>query len=214
MAARARPAAATGSARGEKRPRSTSSQGNARGECFTFRDQGFCDFGATCIFDHSTPKKRRTNLDHGRGGGRGGANSSGNGAGGDTPSGGLGKDGHIKPGGGAGAPGSSGGARSAVKGGSAAAPPRSGWGGGLRRPSTKSTEGGVALFRECGASVQDLTRGGGTGGIEQALVRVASNCLYVLSAHGGRFACMRALENQMPFPRVNVGQVAVWFGDV
>ena len=58
MAARARPAAATGSARGEKHPRSTSSRGSTRGECFTFRDQGCCTFGANSKFqpvDHQEP---------------------------------------------------------------------------------------------------------------------------------------------------------------
>ena len=73
--------------------------------------------------------------------------------------------------------------------------------------------GVVTILRECVSSVQDV-RVAGTGGVEQALERVASNYSKLLSAHGGRFACMRALENRLHFPRVDVGQVAAWFGDV
>ena len=76
------------------------------------------------------------------------------------------------------------------------------------------TGSGVALIGECVASVQDLTRGTGTGGAEQALVRVTSNYLHFLSAHGGRFACMRVLKHRLPVPRVDAGQVAAWFRDV
>ena len=54
----------------------------------------------------------------------------------------------------------------------------------------------------------------GTGVVQQALERVASSYSHLLSAHGGRFACMRALENQLPVPRADVGQVVAWFGDV
>ena len=41
-----------------------------------------------------------------------------------------------------------------------------------------------------------------TGGVEQALGGVTSNYSYFVSAHGGRFACMSALENRLPVPRV------------
>ena len=69
------------------------------------------------------------------------------------------------------------------------------------------------LLRECVASVQDL-RVAGIGVVEQALERVASNYSHFLSAHGGRFAYIRALENRLPVPRVDVDQVAAWLGDV
>ncbi|CAN0515688.1 unnamed protein product, partial [Laminaria digitata] len=61
-------------------------------------------------------------------------------------------------------------------------------------------------------SVNDLRDVSGTGGVEQALARVADNYLDFLSAHGGRFECMKALQNQLPVPRVDVGRVAAWFG--
>ena len=77
----------------------------------------------------------------------------------------------------------------------------------------ESTAGVVALLRECVALVQDL-RVAWTGEVEQALERVASNCSHFLSAHGGRFACMRALEHRLPVSRVDVGKVAACFGDV
>ena len=51
-----------------------------------------------------------------------------------------------------------------------------------------------------------------TGGVERALERVASNYSHFLSSDGGEFASMRALENRLPVPRVNAGQVAAWFG--
>ena len=46
------------------------------------------------------------------------------------------------------------------------------------------------------------------------LARVASSYARFLSVHGGRFACMKALENRLPVPRVDAGQVAAWFGGV
>ena len=63
-------------------------------------------------------------------------------------------------------------------------------------------------------SLQDLVTVAGTGGVEQALARVANKYLDCLCAHGGRFACMKALENQLPAVRVDAGRVAAWFGDM
>ena len=62
-------------------------------------------------------------------------------------------------------------------------------------------------------SVQGLMIAG-TGGVEQAIDRVANSDLHFLSANGGRFACMRTLENRLSVPRVDVGQVEARFGDV
>ena len=45
-------------------------------------------------------------------------------------------------------------------------------------------------------------------------MRVASISLYLLSAHGCRFACMMSPEKEPSVSRVDVGQVAAWFGDV
>ena len=51
-----------------------------------------------------------------------------------------------------------------------------------------------------------------TGGVEPALERVASIYSHFLSSHEGEFACMRALENRLPVPRVNGGWVPAWCG--
>ena len=108
-----------GSARCEKRPRSTSSRGGGRVDADALRDYDDCHLGEKCIFDHSCTRKHRPNSDRGGGGGRGGVNSSSNGRGGEgggTTGGGRSKDGPAKPGGGASAPGSSGVARIAATG--------------------------------------------------------------------------------------------------
>lgn len=59
----------------------------------------------------------------------------------------------------------------------AAALSGSGHGGGLHRSPTGPTESGVALIRECVASVCYLSRVAGTRGVKKAFARVTRNYL-------------------------------------
>ena len=92
MAAGTPSEAAMGSARCEKRPRSTSSRGGGRVDADALRDYDDCHLGEKCIFDHSCTRKHRPNSDRGGGGEREGTNSSANGGGGGTPRVGRGLD--------------------------------------------------------------------------------------------------------------------------